>query len=124
VPYGGVPTNFALDNAAKRLVVSYTKSPLLEVFGVSIGGDNLDVASLGLVRGPPWKKSMSDKARGKRVEGQSLFQEDLWERATCIDMGFVEGALGAKGKLFVGAWNQDDSAQAAFVPFYLDENAI
>ena len=121
MPYGGVPINFVLDRSSTRMIISYAKSPLLEVFRISTFGDNFDAQSLGLMRGPPSGKSGSDKVRPKRGEGQSPFDEDLWERATCVDMGFVGQALGTKGSLFVGAWNGDDGARAAFIAFHLDD---
>jgi hypothetical protein len=64
---------------------------------------------------------MSEKARGKRPEGTSPFDEDSWERGICMDMGFVGQALGDKGSLFAGAWNGDDGGKLAFVGFYLDD---
>lgn len=125
VPFGGIPDNFAFDRTSKRLVVSYTKSPLLEVFGFSNFGDSVDATALGLIRGPTaGARTISDKARGKKPEGQSPFEEDLWERTNCSDMGFVGQALGAKGSLFAGAWNGEEGGKIAFVAFYLDDISI
>ena len=121
VPYGGIPTNFALDKSSRRLVVSYAKSPLLEVFGFSAFGENVDTPSLGLIRGPSGNKNLSEKARGKRQEGQSPFDEDLWERDTCVDLGFVGQVLDTAGSLFAGAWNGEDGAKVTFVAFYMDD---
>jgi hypothetical protein len=121
VPYGGIPTYFTLDKSSKRLVVSYSKSPLLEVFSFSNVGGAIEAPSIGLIRGPSAGKGMSEKARGKRPEGTSPFDEDSWERSICVDMGFVGQALGDKGSLFAGAWNGDDGGKLAFVGFYLDD---
>lgn len=124
VPYGGVPAGFALDKTGKRLVVSYSKSPLLEAFALSQVADSVDASSVGVIRGPPGK-SIGDKIRGKLPEGQSPFEEDSWERAVCVDMGFVGQALGDKGSLFAGAWNGGDGGKVAFVAFYMDDiNAL
>ena len=124
VPYGGVPTYFTLDKSSKRLVVSYSNSPLLEVFAFTSSGGSIDAPSIGLIRGPSTGRGMSDKAKGKRPEGQSPFDEDSWERASCVDMGFVGQALGDKGSLFAGGWNGDDGGKVAFVAFYLDDISV
>ena len=120
VPYGGIPTYFTLDKSSKRLVVSYADSPLLEVFAFTSSNGSIDAPSIGLIRGPSTGRGMPDKAKGKRPEGQSPFDEDSWERASCVDMGFVGQALGDKGSLFAGGWNGDECGKVAFVAFYLD----
>jgi hypothetical protein len=120
VPYGGFPTNFSFDKSANRLVVSYSKSPLLEVFALSKLADTVDAESIGVIRGPSGK-TISEKAKGKRVEGTSPFDQDSWERGICVDMGFVGKALGENGSLFAGAWNGEDGGKLAFVAFYLQD---
>jgi hypothetical protein len=121
VPYGGCPTNFALDPTSRRVIVSYSKSPLLEVFAFSNVTGAPEALSLGLVRGPSTGKGLGEKAKGKLREGQSPYEEGSWERAICVDMGFVGQALGKQGSLFAGAWNGEDGGKLAFVAFYLDD---
>jgi hypothetical protein len=121
VPYGGNPTNFALDPTSRRIVVSYSKSPLLEAFAFSSAASVAEAHSLGLVRGPSTGKKLGEKAKGKLREGQSPYEEGSWEQAICVDMGFVGQALGDKGSLFAGAWNGEDGGKLAFVAFYLDD---
>jgi len=120
VPYGGAPTGFSLDRSGRRLVVSYSKSPLLEAFVLSHIPNGIEASSVGVIRGPSGK-SIGDKAKGKRADGQSPFDEDSWERAVCVDMGFVGQALGDKGSLFAGGWNGEDGGKLAFVAFYMDD---
>lgn len=121
VPYGGFPRGFVLDKSSRRLVVSYSKSPLLEVFVLSNIANPANATSLGVIRGPSSGKLISEKAKGKRPEGQSPFEEDSWARGICVDMGFVGQALGDKGSLFVGGWNGEDSGKLAFVAFHLED---
>ena len=123
MPYGGIPTGFALDKSTRRLIVSYSKSPLLEVFAISRIADGVDASSIGIIRGPSGK-SIGEKAKGKRPEGQSPFEEDSWERSICVDMGFVGQALGDQGSLFVGGWNGDDGGKVAFVVFYMEDIGV
>ena len=124
MPYGGVPSTFALDKASKRLIVSYAKSPLLEVFAFDSSLDSLDAPSLGLIRGPSSGKIMSERAMGKMREGQSPYDEGSWDKTMCVDMGFVGQALGSKGSLFAGGWNGEDGGKVAFVAFYLEDITV
>lgn len=121
VPYGGFPRGFVLDKSSRRLVVSYSKSPLLEVFALSNIADPANATSLGVIRGPPSGKLITEKAKGKRPEGQSPFEEDSWARGICVDVGFVGQALGDKGSLFAGGWNGEDGGRLAFVAFHLED---
>ena len=117
IPYGGVPTGFAVDKTFTRLVVSYSKSPLLEVFALRDIGEG-DIPSIGLIRGPMTGKSVTDKSRGKRPEGQSPFEDSSWDRSICVDLGFVGQALGGKNSLFASAWNGETGGKLSFVAFY------
>jgi len=121
VPFGGVPTRFALDTLSQRLVVSYAKSPLLEAFALPNLADPAKAVSMGLLRGPSMGKLLSEKLRGKRPEGRSPFEEDNWAQTKCVDMGFVGQALGEKGSLFAASWNGDDAGKVTFVAFYRDD---
>jgi hypothetical protein len=121
VPYGGTPTNFALDATSRRVIVSYSQSPLLEAFSFSSAAGIAEAQTLGLIRGPSTGKGIGEKAKGKLREGQSPYEEGSWERAVCVDMGFVGQALGDKGSLFAGAWNGEDGGKLAFVAFYLED---
>ncbi len=121
VPYGGFPSRFVLDKSSRRLVVSYSKSPLLEVFSISNIAYPANATSLGVIRGPSSGKQISEKAKGKQPEGQSPFEEDSWARGICVDMGFVGQALGDKGSLFAGGWNGEDGGKLAFVAFHLED---
>ena len=120
IPYGGIPTGFALDKTFTRLVVSYSKSPLLEVFALRDISEG-DIPSIGVIRGPVTGRSSTDKSRGKRPEGQSPFEDSSWDRAICVDLGFVGQALGAKNSLFAGAWNGETGGKLSFVAFYLGD---
>ena len=121
VPFGGVPTRFALDTLSQRLVVSYAKSPLLEAFAFPDPADPANAISTGVLRGPSAGKLLIEKPRGKRPEGRSPFEEDNWAQIKCVDMGFVGQALGEKGSLFAASWNGDEAGKVTFVPFYLDD---
>jgi hypothetical protein len=121
IPYGGIPTEFALDQSSRRLVVSYSRSPLLEVFALSNNLNPAESLSLGLIRGPSTGKLASEKAKGKRPEGQSPFEENSWVRAICVDVGFVGQAVGGKRSLLAGGWNGEDGGKLAFIPFYLED---
>jgi hypothetical protein len=110
-----------LDKSSRRLVVSYSKSPLLEVFALSNVAGPANATSLGVIRGPSSGKQISEKAKGKRPEGQSPFEEDSWARGICVDRGFVGQALGDKGSLFAGGWNGEDGGKLAFVAFHLED---
>ena len=110
-----------MDHSSRRLVVSYSKSPLLEVFSLSDVAKLANATPVGIVRGPSSGKYVSDKVKGKRPEGHSPFAEDSWARAICVDLGFVGQALGDKGSLFAGGWNGEDGGKLAFVAFYLED---
>lgn len=101
--------------------MSFSKSPLVEVFALPDIAYPAGATSLGVIRGPAFGKQMSEKARGKRPEAQSPFDEDAWARAICIDLGFVGQGLGNKGALLAGAWNGADGGKLAFVAFHLED---
>jgi hypothetical protein len=124
VPYGGNPTGFALDASSRRLIVSYSRSPLLEVFALSSIAEPASALSVGVLRGPSAGKQMSEKAKGKMPEGPSPFEEDVWARAMCVDMGFVGQVLGGSGCLFTGAWNGEEGGKVAFVAFHLEDIGV
>jgi hypothetical protein len=110
-----------LDPTSRRVIVSYSKSPLLEAFSFSSVDGVAEAQTLGLVRGPSTSKGMGEKSKGKLREGQSPYEDSSWERAICVDMGFAGQALGDKGSLFAGAWNGEDGGKLAFVGFYLED---
>ena len=76
---------------------------------------------MGLIRGPSAGKTVSEKAKGKRPEGQSPFEENSWVRAICVDVGFVGQREDGKRSLLAGGWNGEDGGKLAFVPFYLED---
>ena len=111
-----------MDPSSRRLVVSYSKSPLLEVFALASLGKPANACSIGLIRGPSTEKQIGEKSKGKRLEGLSPFEEDSWARSICVDVGFVKGKpLEDKCAVLAGAWNGDNGGKIAFVPFYLED---
>jgi hypothetical protein len=110
-----------LDQSSRRLIISYSRSPLLEVFALPNVVNPAEALSVGLIRGPSAGKTVSEKAKGKRPEGQSPFEENSWVRAICVDVGFVGQGEGGKRSLLAGGWNGEDGGKLAFVPFYLED---
>ena len=121
IPYGGIPMEFALDQSSRRLVVSYSRSPLLEVLAFPNTVSPADALSVGLIRGPSAGKIASEKAKGKRPEGQSPFEENSWVRTISVGVGFVGQAVAGKRSLLAGGWNDEDGGKLAFVPFYFED---
>lgn len=80
--------------------------------------------SVGIIRGPSSGKFMTEKAKGKRQEGQSPFEENSWARTICVDMGFVRQATGDEDSLFAGGWNGEDGGKLAFVSFHLEDISV
>jgi hypothetical protein len=121
VRFGGIPARFVLDKSSRRLVVSYSKSSLLEVFAIPNIADPSTAASVGVIRGPSSGRQFSERAKGKRPEGQSPVEGESWTRTICVDMGFVGQALGDKGSLLASGWNGEDGGKLAFVAFYFED---
>lgn len=94
------------------------------MFALSNVVEPANALSVGVLRGPSVGKQMSEKAKGKRPAGQSPFEEDIWARAMCVDMGFVGQVLGNSGCLFAGGWNGEDGGKVAFVAFHLEDAGV
>ena len=124
IPYGGIPAEFALDQSSRRLVVSYSRSPLLEVFSLPSTANPKEALSLGLIRGPSTGRLAAEKVRGKRPEGQNPFQEDSWVRSICVGIGFVGHATDGRQPTVACGWNGDDGGKLAFVPFYTEDITV